>query len=90
MNPGFFNSIRNTRYDIITTKQEGDTIILKKENYLMLNRFEKKLDYKFKNRMLLKEALTHPSFQKNSLKDKTLNNQRLEFLGDSILDLIVT
>ena len=63
---------------------------LKKEKYLMLNRFEKKLDYKFKNRTLLREALTHPSFQKNSLKDITPNNQRLEFLGDSILDLIVT
>ena len=56
----------------------------------MLNNLEKKLDYKFKNRILIKEALTHPSFQKKSLKDKTPNNQRLEFLGDSVLDLIVT
>ena len=64
-------------------------IILKKKD-LMLNNLEKKLDYKFKNKNLLKEALTHPSFQKKSLKDKTANNQRLEFLGDSVLDLIVT
>ncbi len=56
----------------------------------MLNNLEKKLDYKFKNKTLLKEALTHPSFQKKSLKEKTSNNQRLEFLGDSVLDLIVT
>lgn len=56
----------------------------------MLNNLEKKLDYKFKNRTLLKEALTHPSFQKKSLKKKTANNQRLEFLGDSVLDIIVT
>jgi len=56
----------------------------------MLNNLENKLDYKFKNRTLLKEALTHPSFQKINLKDKTSHNQRLEFLGDSILDLIVT
>lgn len=65
-------------------------MILKKAKYLMLNNLEKKLDYKFKNRILLKEALTHPSFQKKSLKKKTTNNQRLEFLGDSVLDLIVT
>lgn len=65
-------------------------MILKKEKDLMLNNLEKKLDYKFKKRILLKEALTHPSFQRKSLKDKTTNNQRLEFLGDSILDLIVT
>jgi len=56
----------------------------------MTNKLEKKLDYKFKNRILLKEALTHPSFQKKSLKDKKTNNQRLEFLGDSVLNLIVT
>ena len=63
---------------------------LKKEKDLILKNLEKKLDYKFKNRDLLKEALTHSSFQKRSLKDKTANNQRLEFLGDSVLDLIVT
>jgi len=63
---------------------------LKKEKDLMLKDLEKKLDYKFKDRALLKEALTHPSFQKRDLKNKTANNQRLEFLGDSVLDLIVT
>ena len=56
----------------------------------MLKDLENKLDYKFKNRALLKEALTHSSFQKRSLKDNTANNQRLEFLGDSVLNLIVT
>jgi len=56
----------------------------------MLNNLEKKLDYKFKNRIYLKEALTHPSFQKKSLKEKKANNQRLEFLGDSVLNLVVT
>jgi len=30
----------------------------------MSNNLERKLDYKFKNKILLKEALTHPSFQK--------------------------
>jgi ribonuclease-3 len=65
-------------------------MILKKEKDLMTNNLENKLDYKFKNRILLKESLTHPSFQKRSLKDKKTNNQRLEFLGDSVLDLVVT
>ena len=63
---------------------------MKKEKKLISNNLEKKLDYKFKNKNLLQEALIHPSFQKKSLKDKTANNQRLEFLGDSVLDLIVT
>jgi ribonuclease-3 len=56
----------------------------------MLNNLEKKLEYKFKNKSLLKEALTHSSFQKKILKDKISNNQRLEFLGDSVLNLMVT
>ncbi len=60
-------------------------MILKKEKDL-----EKKLNYEFKNKALLQKALTHPSFQNRKLNDKIDNNQRLEFLGDAILDLIVT
>ena len=40
------------------------------------------LDYQFKNSQLLKQALTHRSFGVD-------NNERLEFLGDALLDLIV-
>ena len=40
------------------------------------------LDYQFKNSHLLKQALTHRSFGVD-------NNERLEFLGDALLDLIV-
>ena len=47
---------------------------------------EKKLGYKFNNRSLLETALTHTSFA-NNYKQKS--NQRLEFLGDSILGAIV-
>ncbi|HRU00698.1 MAG TPA: ribonuclease III, partial [Victivallales bacterium] len=46
------------------------------------------IGYKFKNENYLIEALTHPSYSgENSLN---YNNQRLEFLGDSVLQLIVT
>lgn len=41
-----------------------------------------KLGIKFKDRKLINSALTHPSKSKN-------NYQRLEFLGDSILDFLV-
>ncbi|KAF9265816.1 hypothetical protein L218DRAFT_120083 [Marasmius fiardii PR-910] len=47
---------------------------------------EEKLGYKFRNGQLLKEAVTHPSF--SSFAD-TGTYQRLEFLGDAILDLVV-
>ena len=46
---------------------------------------EKVLQYKFKNPDLLKEALTHSSIADNRLE----SNERMEFLGDAVLDLIV-
>ncbi|MEA3456846.1 MAG: ribonuclease III [Campylobacterota bacterium] len=44
---------------------------------------EKRLDYTFENKQLIIEALTHKSYK------KPYNNERLEFLGDAVLDLIV-
>lgn len=44
---------------------------------------EKKLNYTFKNKKLLLEALTHKSCK------VAYNNERLEFLGDAVLDLLV-
>lgn len=50
--------------------------------------FEKLLNYKFNNEKLLIEALTHKSFSVDSNKNQS-HNERLEFLGDSILNFIV-
>ncbi|HIQ46665.1 MAG TPA: ribonuclease III [Sulfurovum sp.] len=47
------------------------------------SQLEKRLDYSFKNKQLIIEALTHKSDK------KPYNNERLEFLGDAVLDLIV-
>ncbi len=44
---------------------------------------EKRLGYDFENKNLIIEALTHKSYK------KPYNNERLEFLGDAVLDLIV-
>ena len=44
---------------------------------------EKCLGYQFKNKDLIIEALTHKSYK------KVINNERLEFLGDAVLNLIV-
>ena len=44
---------------------------------------------KIKNKKLLEEALTHRSFL-NESKEKINSNERLEFLGDSILSFIVS
>jgi len=52
-------------------------------NSLNFKELEKNLGYSFKKPKLLEEALTHKSFTKE------YNNERLEFLGDAVLDLIV-
>jgi ribonuclease-3 len=44
---------------------------------------EDRLGYRFENKQLIIEALTHKSYK------KPYNNERLEFLGDAVLDLIV-
>ncbi|GAB4165048.1 MAG: ribonuclease III [Terrimicrobiaceae bacterium] len=55
----------------------------------MMNPLEGRLGYKFRNALLLAEALTHPSI---SLERKAyaFDNQRLEFLGDAVIQLIIT
>jgi len=47
---------------------------------------QKVIGYRFKNKELLKKALTH----KSSVRNKNDSNERLEFLGDAVLELIVT
>ena len=48
-----------------------------------LRSLEEKLGYRFKEKQHLVEALTHKSYK------KPYNNERLEFLGDAVLDLVV-
>ncbi len=50
---------------------------------------ESRIHYKFRNSLLLAEALTHPSLAYESQRPH-FDNQRLEFLGDAVLQLIVT
>jgi ribonuclease-3 len=50
---------------------------------------ESRIHYKFRNSLLLAEALTHPSLAYESQKPH-FDNQRMEFLGDAVLQLIVT
>ena len=46
---------------------------------------EKKIGYNFKNKKLLTEALTHSSYA-NERQDGTRCNERLEFLGDAVIE----
>lgn len=50
---------------------------------------EKNMGYTFKNPSLLKESLSHSSYA-NEVKKGTQSNERLEFLGDAVLSIIVS
>jgi len=51
---------------------------------------EKKLGLKFKNKALLTQAFTHRSYLNENPDFKLEHNERLEFLGDAVVELIVT
>ena len=52
-----------------------------------MNDAEKKIGYTFKDKSLLTTALTHSSYANEARKE---SNERLEFLGDSVLSIIVS
>ncbi len=53
-------------------------------------KFEKVIGITFKNKDLLKQAFTHRSFLNEHRDTELVHNERLEFLGDAVLELIVT
>jgi len=55
-----------------------------------LNELEKKCNFHFNDKNLLKQALTHRSFGKKILNSNLADNERLEYLGDAVLKLLVS
>jgi len=51
--------------------------------------FEKKIGYEFNNKEILYQALTHRSYAYENQEDSSNDNEVLEFLGDSVLGLIL-
>lgn len=52
--------------------------------------FEKKIDFQFQDKSLLYEALTHRSYLNENKSWPYHHNERLEFLGDAVLELVIT
>ncbi len=67
----------------LRTSRKGERIWLIKPEEL-----QEVLHYTFKNPALLRIALTHTSYA-NESKVATTHNERLEFLGDSVLSVVV-
>ena len=72
----YFNSTSSSQRNIsIETLSNG------------FHRFEDSIGYEFKDKKWLLQALTHPSYYLNRVTD---SYQRLEFLGDALIDYLVT
>ena len=54
-----------------------------------VKKFQEKIGYQFKNEALLYEALSHSSYANENKKTRN-SNERLEFLGDSVLSIVVS
>ena len=57
-----------------------------------ISTLEERIGYSFKNKNILKEALTHSSYanELKARKQEAVCNERLEFLGDSVLSVVVS
>lgn len=55
-----------------------------------MTRLEEKIQYKFNNLSYLEHALTHSSYSHENKTDSITNNERLEFLGDAVLELTIS
>lgn len=63
------------------------------KNIFSANRYavlEKHIGIRFKNRMLLDTAFVHTSYVNEHKGEKPDHNERLEFLGDAVLEVVVT
>lgn len=55
-----------------------------------LNQFEKKIGIEFSDKNLLKQAFIHRSYINENKSSGLNHNERLEFLGDAVLELVIT
>ena len=50
--------------------------------------FEERIGYQFQDKKLLAQALTHSSYANECHMGRLSDNERLEFLGDAVLELV--
>src|SRR5690606_31026639 len=63
---------------------------MKKGDLKQLSIFEEKIGIIFKDKSLLRQAFTHRSYLNEHRDENIGHNERLEFLGDAVLELVIT
>ncbi|MFW6306345.1 MAG: ribonuclease III [Bacillota bacterium] len=59
-------------------------------NEKLIMNLEKNINITFKNKMLLQRSMTHKSFSNENSHLSLRDNERLEFLGDSVLSIVIS
>lgn len=57
---------------------------------IKVEEISKKINFKFNNKEILKQAFTHSSYAHEHSREKISHNERLEFLGDAVLELVIS
>jgi len=57
---------------------------------MKLSKFEKRIGYRFRSKALLKTAFTHSSYAHEQKTELISDNERLEFLGDAVLEIVIS
>ncbi|KAB1439922.1 ribonuclease III [Candidatus Galacturonibacter soehngenii] len=57
---------------------------------VLLEDLESTIGYQFKDSNLLRQAMTHSSFSNEHRLNRLTSNERLEFLGDAVLELVTS
>jgi ribonuclease-3 len=84
----YFFSRKNKNLAPVTT-QEPEEVHSIQLPEIKFSKLEKAFKYKINNKDIFVEALTHRSYCHSDEHNKIKSNERMEFLGDSILSLIV-
>ena len=58
------------------------------QNQKKMEEFQQVIGYQFQNKNLLRQALTHSSYANEKHMHRLSDNERLEFLGDAVLEII--
>ena len=81
-------------FQLQKTRRKNDTIVdltgrgRRMANHTLLKELQQKIDYQFKDENLLFTALTHSSYANEHKLHKIHHNERLEFLGDAVLEVV--
>lgn len=67
-------------------------MLLKGENKMQgkIEALERTIHYEFKDKSILRQALTHSSYANEHRNGKWTHNERIEFLGDAVLEVVVS